>query len=411
MNDISRDRSLLSLENFTEISSSEVELLLCCARTCIDLATKKRIELLVKQDIDWIHLIQIASYHGVMPLLYQNLKSIRSEAIPENVLARLRFNYQANDLRNHYLAEELIDILDKFEAEGILAVSFKGPLLSITAYDNLSFRQFSDLDIIVDKNDFIKAQKILNNLDFRALNDINFSDSFQEQLYFQEIDEFALIAHNKSIDIICDLHQAITVCHFRKCKIELPKLKDRLTYITLNKTKIHSIQPDYLLILLCIHASRHFWSQLNWICDINELINSHAETNWSKVLDEASLIGCKYHFLLGLYLSHYYLNTTIPQKIKAEIAASWRIKYLGKYIVKRMFASLEDMPGQGFNGSNLAYQILLTNGWQGYREILEYFILPTSKDKLAFNLPSWLSFLYYFLRPIRLFSQFVVREN
>ena len=383
--------------------NQEIELLLCCARTHIEPHIEKHIKLLLQQDIDWTHLIQLSSHHRIMPLLWQSLKATCLEAVPEEIITKLRSYYQVNALRNDYLFQELINLLEKLKTEGIRAVSFKGPSLSIIAYGKLSLRQFADLDILVEKNNFLAAKKSLVEIGFQTTDDFKFANSTLEKLYFQEIDEVTLV--KKENLVFCDLHQGITISHFRKNNIELSKLHNKLSNIILNKVEINTIHPDYLLILLCIHNTRHFWSQLNWICDINELIYSNKSINWSQVLKEATSIGCKYHLLLGLYLSNYYLQTEIPQDIQIAIKKSLRIKYLSRYVKTTIFTSSDRHPDQGFNINNFIYQLLLTNGWQGYKEILAYFIVPNSKDKQILNLPSWLSFLYYFLRPVRLCSQ------
>lgn len=411
MNIFSVTKPQLSTIDVPIETAPEIELILCCARTRLEPATKERIEFLLRQNINWTYFIQIATEHGVIPLIYQSLKATEPKAVPEKTFSELRFHSQGNELRNYYLFEKLIKILDLLKAEGISAVPFKGPLLSITAYNKLSLRQFSDLDILVKKDDFLKAKNILLQLDFKPIVKLKMLNSQEEQAYLQEIDEFTLVRAKESIEVVCDLHQAITVSHFRKCKIEFFKIKDKLTYISFQGNKINTIKPDYLLILLCIHASRHFWCQLNWICDVNELINSCEEINWLEILNEATSLGCRHHLLLGLALSNSYFETTIAKEIQTIMQKSLRVKYLSRYIQKAIFDPSETKPNQGFNLSNFVYQMLLTNSWRGYKEIINYFIFPSRKDKLIFDLPSQFNFLYYFLRPVRLFSQLIARKN
>ncbi len=56
---------------------------------------------------------------------------------------------------------ELQRILDIFKSHGITAIPYKGPVLAIQAYGNLAFREFGDLDIFIQKQDFLKVKELL----------------------------------------------------------------------------------------------------------------------------------------------------------------------------------------------------------------------------------------------------------
>jgi hypothetical protein len=129
-------------------SVSVKELLLYCAQTPIDSEIAERIRTLLQQDIDWAYLIQTAAQHGVMPLLYQSLNTTCPEAVPKANLAQLRNYFHTNAQRNLFLTKELLKLLTLFETHSIPAIPFKGPVLAVSAYGNLSLRQISDLDIL-----------------------------------------------------------------------------------------------------------------------------------------------------------------------------------------------------------------------------------------------------------------------
>src|SRR5262245_10666576 len=126
----------------------EVQLILCCAGTHIDAAKAERIKGLLSEEINWDFLIHIASQHGVMPLLYFTLKNTCLEAVPKAVLDQLRNYFYTNAAHNVFLTTELLKLLTLFEAHGIPAIPFKGPVLAASVYGNLSLRQFGDLDIL-----------------------------------------------------------------------------------------------------------------------------------------------------------------------------------------------------------------------------------------------------------------------
>ena len=55
---------------------AEIELLLCCARTCVDSKTAARVKVLLRQGVDLAYLMRIARRHGLLPLVYWNLHKV-----------------------------------------------------------------------------------------------------------------------------------------------------------------------------------------------------------------------------------------------------------------------------------------------------------------------------------------------
>ena len=140
--------------------SKEDKILLLCARTQKTPKIKSEINKLINKDIDWECLIQRASYNKLMPLLYWNLKEFQEE-VPENVFKSLKESYHANAKKNLLMLGELLKLLNLFEEHKLNVIPYKGPLLAIYAYKNLTLRQFDDLDIYIYKNDVLKVKEIL----------------------------------------------------------------------------------------------------------------------------------------------------------------------------------------------------------------------------------------------------------
>ena len=71
---------------------------------------------------------------------------------------QLRERYHSNARRNLFLVSELLKLLKLLESHGIGAIAFKGPVLALYAYGNLSLRQQLDLDILVRKRDIFESK-------------------------------------------------------------------------------------------------------------------------------------------------------------------------------------------------------------------------------------------------------------
>lgn len=162
----------------------EADLLLCCARTHLSSEKKEEIGALLHSEIDWPYLIRIADAHGLMPLLYFNLKKAFPDSVPRSVLDQLHARFLANAGRNLFLTQELFKILDLCEMNAIPAIPFKGPALAISLYGDLALRTFSDLDILVRKQDIQRAKTLLLSQGYR----LDLSLTKQQEIVFLHSD-------------------------------------------------------------------------------------------------------------------------------------------------------------------------------------------------------------------------------
>jgi len=61
----------------------------------------------------------------------------------------------------------LLEILDRFESEGIEARPLKGPVLAQSLYGDVSQRQMRDLDILVGQGDMIRTLEVLQLMGYK----------------------------------------------------------------------------------------------------------------------------------------------------------------------------------------------------------------------------------------------------
>ena len=139
----------------------EVELLIHCARTHIDVERIDRVKSLVKQDINWQYLLNIANKNKILPLLYWHLSQIVPEVISTNELLFLRDQFNKSSKSNLFLSRELLKIFNLFESKNISVMPFKGPVMIYNLYKNLALREFCDLDILIHKEDLFKIKELL----------------------------------------------------------------------------------------------------------------------------------------------------------------------------------------------------------------------------------------------------------
>lgn len=305
--------------------SPEIDLLFCCARTSIDSAIAEQIKTILNGNIDWTYLIEIASRHATKPLLYHHLSTICPEAVPQPILDRLRNDYRANALRNMSLTKELLKLLNLFEKHQIPAITYKGAALTAAIYGNLSLRQFGDLDILVQPQDFSRAKELL------------ISQGYHPDLTFEW--EESWINNKNKVNV--DLHQRIAPQYF-PLLLDFDDLWQRLELVSIIGTTVNTISTEDLLIILALQIAKDSWEQeqkLSQICDIAELIRSHQQLDWERIIKQAKNLGSERMLLVSLLLAKELLDAKIPTEIERRLQGDRLIKLLSSKLQQWLFYS------------------------------------------------------------------------
>ena len=119
----------------------------------------------VLTDEEWIALIEMATWHGVAPLLYQRLKAPPlAGCVPDGVRERLRGLYLNTAACNMRLYEELRPLLLALRAAGIPVIVLKGAYLAEQVYRNIALRPMGDIDLLVPASLAREAWRVIKSL-------------------------------------------------------------------------------------------------------------------------------------------------------------------------------------------------------------------------------------------------------
>jgi hypothetical protein len=377
------------------VDRPENNLLLCCATASSSPEKLSQIKGLIQGDIDWTYLIRAARRHGVMPLLYWNLKESHFETIPEGVVKELCNEYRVNLIRNLFLTAKLFNLLDLFEANGISAIPYKGPTLSVLAYGDISLRHFNDLDFIIHRDDVLGTKQLLLSEGYRR--EYALSPN-QEVAYLQhECESNFFDDHRK---ILIELHWDIVQKYF-SCHFDVNKLWDNLKPVSLLNRQVMTLPPEQLLLILCLHnGAKHQWETLGWIADIAQLIGVRKDLDWKRMLDNAIRSGIERILFLGLYLARDMLGADIPNEINKRLMNDKAIPSLAKEVCKRIFTETESLPGEAERF--VFYLRMRENLEDRMKYCFRRLFTSTITDWSLLRLPAPLFPFYRFLRPFRL---------
>ncbi len=385
---------------FSGLPRREAKLLLACSRTYIEAAVAKQIKSLLEGDLDWDYLLAAAQRHGVAPLLYSSLDRICRDAVPASRMNALRNHFRANAARNLLFAAELLKLFELFEAEKITALPIKGPVLAAAAYGNLALRQFVDLDVLVKERDFQKAKSMLLAQGYRPWRELT---PAQEADHLQSNHAYTLISAEEHVRL--DLHWRIAQSRY-SFALDAETLWRRRMCVPFSRGSLPSLPPEDLLLILCIHGSKHCWERLAWICDIAELARANPALDWDEMIKRAAALNSERAVLLGLHLAQALLDAPLPQSILSKTAGERRIKFLSSFVRRQLFSREHKPLGL------LAKTALYVSMRERPRNKLPYLLFslrtaltPTKNDTSVLRLPACLHFLYYPLRLVRLTSR------
>ena len=376
--------------------SPEWKLLLLAARTNLTPEQTEGIRELVRSGIDWELTARMAARHNLLPLLYLNLKKNCWDELPTEIAEALTGFFITIEAKNLFLCSALELILDKFEAQGINAVPFKGPALALSAYRNIAARGFADLDILIDREDLKNACAFLKANSYRPELDLD-----PEQLSAFACHEDNLAFYNED-GVNIELHWELSGLYLAK-PVSLRELQPSLTTIRLTEREAPYLPADIQLVYLCVHGAKHMWERIEWLSGIHELTRSMPENEWPAALELAGSWQSRRMFLLGLSLCRELLDTKLPELIMKEIQSDPRLPELSRQIKHQIFQGRPDDPsGELEKRFSLFHLQVRDNLSDSIRYLLRLLFRPTSVEWHLLPLPGLLSFLLYCFRPVRL---------
>ncbi|WP_166178499.1 nucleotidyltransferase domain-containing protein [Rubrobacter tropicus] len=375
-----------------------MELLLLCAGVRATAGATGRIETLLGGDLNWDRLLRAAYGHGVAPLLHSRLGGF-SQAMPPEVLERLRAHFGVARARNLYLAGELLKLLGVLEGHGITALPYKGPVLAVSAYGDLSLREFGDLDVLVRRRDALGAKRALAALGYRPWSTL---DPAQEAALLRYEREYPLTRENGTV---VELHWTVAPAAV-SFMLDCEEMWGRAVRAPFGGPGVRTLSPEDTLLVLCVHGTAHLWERLCWIRDVAGLLECPTGLDHELLLARARASNAKRALLLGLSLASDLLGAELPGNIRRAADADGKVRVLAARAHDRLHESLlaSAVREGGTEGSERrAFQ---SSALDRHRDRLRYRIrritAPGPADWEAVPLPEKLVPLYPLIRPIRL---------
>ncbi|SDK79746.1 Uncharacterised nucleotidyltransferase [Franzmannia pantelleriensis] len=246
---------------------AEWQLLMLLARVGLTFEQQRAALVLCRQVASWDRLIDRANAQFILPLVYGHLQQLAPASLPAEHLAALRGRNLLLIQHGLRIAAVQRDIArDLLIPAGIPHLFFKGPSLGLRYYADPAQRFCRDIDVLVAPRDMPRLLSCALNKGFTSYLPTGLNND------------------ERSLAFVCRAQAVITLISPQGVAIEFHQQLDQAGNIYdsealiamaervfLNDTPLSVMPTPELFVYCCLHHSRHHWSHLHWLADLDAM--------------------------------------------------------------------------------------------------------------------------------------------
>lgn len=350
-----------------------------------------RIRELLGFQVHWDSLLNLAEHHGVQPILARSLMSFEDQ-IPTRALITLKQSYQVNLHKALLLSGEFVRVANSLSQAGIDFIPYKGLALAETVYGDIALRQAGDIDLLIHATDLKRVQEAMGKIGY--VPHLNFSED-EEAAYLKSGYECAF--DGAAGRNLLEVQWAIEP-HFYAVDLDLEELFRRAQTVRVASLEVKSLATEDLFVVLALHAAKHVWGRLIWLCDLERI--SRLALNWKRISEQAQQLGVVRILRVTLLLAERLLGSPWPtlaaENLPEDSAAETLAEEIETYISTAKTYDLE----------SLAYFRLMLRLRERridrFRFVSRFVFTPGPSEWAVMRLPKLLFPLYRVVRITRL---------
>jgi hypothetical protein len=369
----------------------ELLLVLACARAQLNPAAAGEIASAAGQPLDWLKATDLASGHGLSPVLISQVQLHVAARVPERVRLYLIERFRAHTITNFELTKELLEILSLLEKGGVDALAFKGPVLAQQLYGDLSLREFVDVDILVPATHASTVIALLAAKGFEP----QFILTPQQFARFQRSSSHMGLYH-AARRVLVEVHWALLTPGYTFSPV-VPMVWDSVQSVSIAGRSIKTFSSETQLLFSCLHQAKHNWSRLGWLMDLAVLIQQSLTMDWQQIQKRAGSFGTARMIRVSLRLVQLLFQVTLPLSITDWVENDVCSRKIAERILKRFL--LVDTTAEQPTPSDSLFRASMESKYDRAFYWFDNILRPTPLEWALLPLPDSLYPLYY---PIRL---------
>ena len=259
---------------------------------------------------------------------------------------------------------------------------------------------------VINNEDVVRACKILSDAGFIA--ELTLTPGQLNQ-YLKTEDNLSFF--NKAGNLNIELHWEMSGCYLPD-PIWLNDLGNQMEVINFTGTSITVLSPEYQLLYLSVHGTKHGWDCIEQVCSVTALIQK-TPLNWKKIEVEAKKWRCQRLLYLAIGLCQKLFGSLpIPDSISEKIIKDKSLPNLIDQIIGSMFSEFMDDPSvEKINRFSFFHLKIRDQFIDQIQYVIRLIFSPTKQDWYDYPVPAYFSFVHYLLRPYRLFHSKMRRKN
>lgn len=353
---------------------------------------------LAEGPVEWAKVLALAANHHAIPLAYQAMKAIargRAGAVPAEFLAYLHREYMAIAACNLRATATLHRLQRRMEADGIRLVPIKGPALALLAYGSTSMRQFEDLDLIVRREDLLRA---VDRLEREGYELREIPPGASRPRHLAALQDWSLRKPGEPLHV--DL-KPVLISHTLSGPESADFMARACRPLAMGEGRsLLAPGPEAMLWAVCLDGANEMWGKLSSVADVARLLAAFPDAEWSGLLREAAHVGQRRSLLSGARLASLLLESPVPEAFQDAERRDPVARRLAEEAAGRMRAELSLRTGIVRQcGYALRTRDRARDRWRFLRRLL---FVPGAAELNLLALPGVLHPLYSLLRPFRL---------
>jgi len=300
-----------------------------------------RMRRLLEKAVDWEAVLRLADEHGTSSLIYRNFSQL-GDAVAGTTMEVLRQRYERNVHKSLFLARELIRILDCAHGLGMEVMPYKGAVLAEAYYGDMAMRPSGDMDLFVRKRDVTRLKNAVRELGYTTR--VNIPEAAEED-YLES--GYECTFDSPAGKNLLELQWALQP-RFYAVDFDMEAAFERAVEATVAGRGVKTPSAEDMLLILCVHAAKHVWGRLIWLCDIAQ-IAKRRDLDWEWARRRARELGIARLVNVSFLLAQTFLLMQIPRAIEQEVVGDDEARAIAEEIAGGLAR------GEGYDELGVSY--------------------------------------------------------
>jgi hypothetical protein len=380
----------------TDSLSPELRAMLACAQVVVDRKAHAVFASALAGCPSVDELCKVAGEQRMLGHLHEVVTTQALVTADARLVERLSELRRATAVRNLRHAGVLLEILGRLDAEGVRALPVKGVVWAQLLYGDLSLRTWSDLDLLVSREQVVTAHRVLLESGFADYS------AFNERTVRPRWGSTGQIAlGSREFGTVVDLHWDLTVSVSPK-GLTFEPVSARADTVDVIGRLVACPGKHDVFLMTCLEGTRDLWNMVARLLDLAVQIDRMSADGWAALLSVARIERCERRVLVAVAHVCGVLDLEIPQPIGERLVGDPGTRALLRLLRP---VRLTGMPPEDLRGRLRLIRFQASSEdrrLDRLRFVMARLFAPTTEDWETFTLSPCVEWLYYPLRLVRL---------